>query len=89
MSRRLMLIVTCATLAALLTGSAALSATRPAMPIDGPSHLSRLIRDAHSLPPASHRRAAPVAVAACSGQGDGCSNDAQCCAGHCVQGGCE
>jgi len=89
MSSRLMVIVTSAALAAFLSGGAALSATSPAMPIDGPSHLSRLIRDAHSLPPASHRRAAPVAVAACSGQGDGCSNDAQCCAGHCVQGGCE
>ena len=89
MSSRLMVIVTSAALAAFLSGGAALSATRPAMPIDGPSHLSRLIHDAHSPPPASHRRGAPVAVAACSSQGDNCSSDGMCCNGHCVDGGCE
>jgi hypothetical protein len=89
MSSRLMVTVTCAALAALLSGGAALSATRSAMPIDGLPHLSRLIHDAQSLPPASHRGSAPVTVAACSSLGDNCSSDGMCCNGHCVDGGCQ
>ena len=89
MSSRLMVIVTSAALAAFLSAGAALSATRPAMPIDGQSHLSRLVHGAHSLPPASHRPPASVSVAACSSLGDNCSSDGMCCNGHCVDGGCQ
>lgn len=87
MSPRPMLILASAALAAVLSGAAAISDTRPAMPIERASQLSRVIHDAQSIPAASHRRA--VTTAACSPRGEGCSNSNDCCEGQCDHDACQ
>jgi len=89
MSFRFMLVALSVASAVALVGGSALADARPGVPIDAPSHLSRLISGAQPSRPASGGHSRPLSVAACSSQGDGCSNDGQCCAGHCVDGGCE
>jgi hypothetical protein len=87
MSSRLTLVLAAATLAAVLSAPPAISDTRPAVPSDSASRLSRLIHGAQQAPPASHRRA--ITIAACSPQGEGCSNTNDCCSGQCDHDACQ